>query len=230
MSQIETGACTAGASSHGNEKMPDKAVAHRVRAGETALYEVLVRRHNSQLRRAAHRILSNFADVEEVIQEAHFNALHFIEQFSGRSSFSSWLTRIVINVVLSRLRHRSRLHDSSRFSSVNDPLETVLSAQPDPERQMLGKETREALDSAVPAQPKRHRAVFFLRKVREPPTPDVAVMLDISEECAKTRLHRAKVLLCRSRFLRSYFPLPAGGRILPRGRADEARSVVPELP
>jgi len=175
----------------------DEAVLEHVRAGNTALYEVLVRRHNPRLRRVARRVLSNEADVDDVLQEAHCNAFCSIKEFEGRSSFGTWLTRIAIHAALTRLRHRAHLRELSPNSPDYDPLETVVSVQRNPEQQLQDKETLETLEAAVRVLPEPYRTVFFLHWIRELSTTELAVLLEISESCAKTRLHRARLLLCR---------------------------------
>jgi RNA polymerase sigma-70 factor (ECF subfamily) len=212
MNQVETEVRAAGASWRWGAETP--AVLERVRAGETSLYEVLVHRYNPRLRCIVRRVLSNEADVEEVLQETHYNAFRFIRQFSGRSSFATWLTRIAIHAALSRLRHRAYLHELSPISSTGEPLETVVSAQSDPEQQLQDKETREALEAAVQALPEPYRAVFFLRNVKELSTAEGAVLLEISEACAKTRLQRARALLC-SRLRERWKPLRSTGGCVP---------------
>ncbi len=196
MSPVGRDACAAEALSYWNGEVSDEAVLEHVRAGNTALYEVLVRRHNPRLRRMARRVLSNDADVDDVIQEAHCNAFCSIQQFAGRSSFSTWLTRIAIHAALTRLRHRAHLRELSPGCSDHDPLETVVSVLRNPEQQLQDKETLETLNAAVRALPEPYRAVFFLRWIRELSTAELAESLEISESCAKTRLHRAKRLLC----------------------------------
>jgi len=195
MKRVEAEACAAAVPARGVAEVPDEVVLERVRAGETALYEMLVRRHNPRLRRVAHRVLSNEADVDEVIQEAHCHAFCSLKQFAGRSSFSTWLTRIAIHAALSRFRRRTHLREASPSDSGYDPLESVVSSQRDPEQQLQDKETLETLDAAVRALPEPYRTVFHLRWVQELSTAETAVILGISEQCAKSRLQRAKGLL-----------------------------------
>jgi len=197
MNQTETEIGANGASWHWGEETPDDAILERVRAGETALYEVLVHRHNPRLRCIVRRVLYNDADVEEIVQETHYNALRFIWQFSGRSGFASWLARIATHAALSRLRRRAYSHESSPILSTGERLESIASAQRNPEQQLQDKEMRDALEAAVQALPKPYRTVLLLRKVKELSTTEVAVLLEISEGCAKTRLHRAQALLRR---------------------------------
>ena len=198
MNQVETEVRTAGACWRRGAETPDDAVLECVRAGETAPYEVLVHRYNPRLRNTVRRVLSNEADVEEVMQETHFNAFRFIRQFSGRSSFATWLTRIAIHAALSRLHRRAHSYELNSISSTGGPLETAASSQRDPEQQLQDKEMREALDEAVWTLPESYRAVLWLRKVEELSTAEVAELLELSESCVKTRLRRAQLLL-RSR-------------------------------
>ena len=207
MNQVETEVRAAGASWRWGAETPDHAVLERVRAGETAPYEVLVHRYNPRLRRVVRRILSNEADVAEVMQETHYNALRFIRQFAGRSSLVTWLTRIAIHAALSRVRRRAYLHELSPISCTGEPLETVVSAERDPEQQLRDKETREGLEAAVRALPESYRAVLLLRRFEELSTTEAAALLEISEGCAKTRLRRAQALL-RSRL--QVAPAPSG--------------------
>jgi len=196
MNPVETKACGAKTPLGWCGEASDEAVLELVRAGNTALYEVLVRRHDPRLRRVARRVLSNEADVDDVIQEAHCSAFCSINQFAGRSSFSTWLTRIAIHAALSRLRYRAHLRELSPNSDF-DPLETVVSVQRNPEQQLQDKETRETLEVAVRALPEPFRAVCSLRWIRELSIAELAGLLEISEPCARTRLHRARRLLCR---------------------------------
>ena len=77
--------------------LSDKEVVDRVLLGETALYAILVRRHNPRLYKFLRSILGSHDEVEDVMQEAHFRALTHLTQFEGRSSFVTWLSRVMIN-------------------------------------------------------------------------------------------------------------------------------------
>ena len=152
-------------------------------------------RYNPRLRYVVRRVLSNEADVEDVMQETHYNAFRFIRQFSGRSKFTTWLTRIAINTALLRLRRRAYSHELNPRPSTGEPFGTFASVQRDPEQQAQDKEMYEALEAAVQELPESYRAVLLLRKFDELSTSEVAVLLEISEGCAKSRLHRAQELL-----------------------------------
>jgi DNA-directed RNA polymerase specialized sigma24 family protein len=90
------------------EAWSDEQVVSRVRAGETALYELLMRRYNQRLYHLARAILRNDAEVEDVMQDAYVNAYQHLAEFEGRAKFSTWLARIAVHEALARSRRGSR--------------------------------------------------------------------------------------------------------------------------
>src|SRR5215475_11779245 len=90
------------------EAWSDEQVVSRVLAGETALYELLMRRHNQRLYRVARSILRNDTEAEDVMQDAYVRAYQHLADFEGRARFSTWLTRIAVHEALARCRFRAR--------------------------------------------------------------------------------------------------------------------------
>src|SRR5947209_20293611 len=88
--------------------LSDEQVIERVLAGETALYEVVMRRYNTRLYRVARAILKNDAEAEDVMQDAYVRAFQHLDQFAGRAKFSTWLTRIAVHEALARVHKRRR--------------------------------------------------------------------------------------------------------------------------
>src|SRR5207245_10357228 len=80
--------------------LSDEQVIERVLAGETALYEVVMRRYNTRLYRVARAILKNDAEAEAVMQDDYIRAFQTLDQAAGRAKFSTWLTRIVVHEAL----------------------------------------------------------------------------------------------------------------------------------
>src|SRR5437773_11460086 len=91
------------------EAWSDEQVVSRVLNGETALYELVMRRYNQRLYRIARAILRDDAEAEDVMQDAYVRAYQHLAQFEGRSKFATWLTRIAIHEALARSGKRSRL-------------------------------------------------------------------------------------------------------------------------
>ena len=176
--------------------MSDEQVIERVLRGETALYAVLILRYHARLRSAIYPILHNDAEVEDAIQEGHTRALAHLQQFAGRSSFITWMTRIIIHAALGILRRRRRvLHFDELSDAHTGRLVTLPARGRSPEQQAIDAESRRSIVQALHVLPETYRTVFMLREVEEISTTDAAGMLGISEECVRIRLHRARLLL-----------------------------------
>src|ERR1043165_8082022 len=99
------------------QQLSDEEGVERVRGGETALFEMLMRRYNQRLYRVARAILRDDAEAEDVMQDAYVRAYEHLGQFAGRSKFSTWLTRITIHEALARSKRRKRTEQFSADES-----------------------------------------------------------------------------------------------------------------
>src|SRR5438093_4004266 len=169
--------------------MTDAEIVERVRAGETALFEILMRRHNQRIYRAARAVIKDEADTEDVMQQAYINAFTHLSQFQDRSQFSTWLTRITVHEALAR-RRKWKPEETPE-----DVMETLTSPQPDPERQAYAAELRRVLEAAVDSLPETYRLVFMLRDIEGLSTSETAAGLELGDEAVKTRLHRARAMV-----------------------------------
>ncbi len=183
--------------------LPDEEVVRRVRAGEQALFEVLMRRYNQRLYRVARSILKDDAEAEDVMQQAYVNAYTHLGQFADRARFSTWLTRIAVYEALARLRRRRKVREVDVKDEADGTGVTLLSEQPSPEQQALTGELRNLLEAAVEALPRPSRSAFVLREVEGLSTAETAECLGVSEDVVKTRLHRARAMLRRELFERA---------------------------
>jgi len=174
--------------------MSDEEVVRRVRAGETALFEVIMRRYNQRLFRVTRSILGNDDEAEDVTQDAYVRAYMHLDQFEGRARFSTWLAKIAVHEALARLRARQRLVEIDASGSVEDTM-NLESRTPSPEQELLTHTTRILLEGAVDSLPAAYRSVFMMREVEGLSTAETAVCLDLSEILVKVRLHRARSLL-----------------------------------
>src|SRR5450432_1343936 len=125
--------------------VPDDQVVERIRAGETALYEILMRRYNQRLYRIARSILRNDVDAEDVMQEAYVRAYEHLNQFASEAKFSTWLTKIAVYEALGRLRRSGRTEDLDSLLDA-DLYIKVTSNTRDPERQAYDHELRLVLE------------------------------------------------------------------------------------
>jgi RNA polymerase sigma-70 factor, ECF subfamily len=184
--------------------LPDLEVVRRVRGGESALFEILMRRHNQRMYRVARSVVKDEDEVEDVMQQAYISAFTHLHQFEERAQFSTWMTRITLNEAFARRRSMQRsasMAAGPRPESGQDHgayMDTIRSSQPDPERQAFAGELQKVLEEAVDALPETYRTVFVLRDVEGLSTAETGDGLGLGEEAVKTRLHRARAMIRRS--------------------------------
>jgi len=182
------------------QALSDEQIVAQVVNGQTALFEVLMRRHNERVYRAARAIVRDEREAEDVMQQAYVNAYSHLRQFDRRAKFSTWLTRIAINEALARTRRRDR-YEPFDEEAAGDTMMTRQQA--DPERQAFARELGTLLEGAVDALPDGARETFMLREVEGLSTAETAESLGVSEDVVKTRLSRARATLRRALFERA---------------------------
>jgi RNA polymerase sigma-70 factor (ECF subfamily) len=185
------------------EAWSDEQVVSRILAGDTALYELLMRRYNQRLYRVARAILRNGDEAEDVMQDAYVRAYEHLDQFAGKAKFSTWLTRIAVHEALARQQRGTRYQLQPTSKGEGDPMDRLASSAPDPEQQAANSEIRRLVEDAIGDLPDTYRTIFMLRDVEELSTTDVADILEITEENVKVRLHRARALLRKSLYGRA---------------------------
>ena len=157
----------------------------------------LVTANNQRLFRAAWSILKDRTDAEEAVQAGYLSAFAAIDRFEGRSSLSTWLTRIVINEALGRLRVRQRRRDqleSDGVSLIESYRERMAqaSAAPPTDVSVAREQLRLLIERAVADLPDIFRSVFVLREIEGLSVEETAEALGIAAATVKTRLHRAR--------------------------------------
>jgi RNA polymerase sigma-70 factor, ECF subfamily len=201
-----------------NSRDSDAEIIQQVLAGNTALFELLMRRYNERIYRTARSIVRDEQEAEDIMQQAYVNAFTHLRQFNGSAQFSTWLTRIAINEALARVRRRGR------YEALDDDLSNVepfmsTNPVPNPERQAFVGELRGLLEWAIDTLPDGMREVFVLREVEGLSTAEVAESLDVSEDVVKTRLSRGRAALRRALLERTGASAPEAFRFY-RPRCD----------
>jgi RNA polymerase sigma-70 factor (ECF subfamily) len=158
----------------------------------------MTERNNQRLFRAAWGILGNRAEAEDAVQSAYLHGFAAIGTFAGRSSLSTWLTRIAINEALARQRaaSRRRAHlDAESVTDLEDYREKLMSGSADhngPDGALAIKQIRGLLESAIARLPPDFRVVLVLREIEGMTIEEIAETLDLVPATTKTRLHRAR--------------------------------------
>jgi len=176
----------------GSQQLSDEEIVARVLDGESALYELIMRRYNQRLYRVARSIVAEDGEAEDIMQDAYVRAYQHLRQYAGEAKFSTWLTKIAVYEALARKKRRSRTEE---LEAMPDWESRIQEDKHTPEQNAFTGELRGALESAMQQLPESYRAPFVLREV-EGMSP--AESLGITEANAKVRVHRAKALLRKS--------------------------------
>jgi RNA polymerase sigma-70 factor (ECF subfamily) len=179
------------------EGWTDEQVVERVVAGETELYEIIMRRYNQRLYRVVISILRDIDETKDVMQDAYVRAYQHLGQFESRAPFATWLTRIAVHEALARLRKRSRIQQLDLDMDEGEISVEFTSPPVDPEQTTSNAELARLLEESLMSLPKQFRTVLMLRDVEELSTAETAEALSLTEENVKVRLHRGRALLRR---------------------------------
>lgn len=201
-----------------NDGHSDAEIIQQVLDGNTAAFELLMRRYNERVYRAARSIVRDEQEAEDIMQQAYLNAFTHLRQFNGSAQFSTWLTRIAINESLARVRRRGRYEPFDDNLSTEGPFMSSTPVQ-SPERQAFTGELRALLEWAIDTLPDGMREVFVLRDVQGLSTSEVADSLDVSDDVVKTRLSRGRAALRRALLERTGASAPEAFRFY-RPRCD----------
>lgn len=187
--------------------LSDEEVVRRVCAGESGLFELLLRRYNQRVYRVGRSVLHDDAEAEEVAQEIWVRIYTNLSQFARRSRFSTWLTRISYNQAWTHAKRRKRF-ESVDVEAHRRRRDGRASAGRDPEQEASRRELRSVLERAVDTLPLAYRTVFMLREVEEMSTEETAAALQLTGSAVKVRLHRARALLRKELRARAGGPFP----------------------
>jgi RNA polymerase sigma-70 factor, ECF subfamily len=170
--------------------------------GDPQALNSLFRRHHQSLFHSALNVMGNHEDAEDALQDGLLSAFRNLRRFEGRSQFSTWLTRIVINAALMRRRKMATRPAASFVEKHSDDeiraAERLVSKSQTPEQQLGRLEILGMFKSHVEQLSPMLRTVFLLRMVRECTTNEAAKILSVPENTVKARLWRARRELAKS--------------------------------
>lgn len=177
--------------------LSDLELASRIAATDVAAVRLVTGRNNQRLYRTAWSILKDRSEAEEAVQDGYMKAFYAIKTFSGSSSLSTWLTRIVVNEALDRRRRaqkRSRMLNQESVLVLEEYREKLMagSHSHSPEKILMRRQIAKLLETAIARLPDTFRPVFVLREIEGLSVEDTAEALQIPEETVKTRLFRAR--------------------------------------
>ena len=184
----------------GEDLAAERQLVARLRDGEGASYEQLVRTYGGRLLAVARRLVRHEEDARDCVQEAFLQAFRNIEKFEQRASLGSWLHRIVVNAALMKLRARGRRPEQSiedllpQFDADGQRLEPEAELAVSLEL-LERREVREAVRRSIDQLPDGYRNVLLIRDIEGYDTEETAALLGLTPGAVKTRLHRARAAL-----------------------------------
>jgi RNA polymerase sigma-70 factor, ECF subfamily len=163
-----------------------------------AAFRTIMQRHNRRLYRMARAVVLNDSEAEDVVQEAYVRAFTGLDQFRGDSSLATWLSRIVLNEAMGRLRRHRPTVDLGTIENQPPSQAQIIpfpAPQLDPERTMAQREIQRLVEQAIDDLPEVFRVVLVARVIEEMSIEETAELFGLRAETVKTRLHRARALL-----------------------------------
>lgn len=208
------------------KKIADTVLIERFRKGSIEAYEELISRYEAKVYNLAMRFTRNQEDAEEVLNDVFTTIYQKVEGFQGKSAFSSWLYRIIVNAAFMKLRKR-RQNNTIAIEDLSPGIRQN-SIERDPnigsrsDLLSMNRELRETLEAAINRLPDQYRAVFVLRDVDGLSNQEVGEILELSIPAVKSRLHRSRLMLRRK--LQRYYDDFTGKRQILRSTPMIAKS------
>ena len=174
--------------------LEDDEIIKRVAGGEKNLYALIIRKYNQRLYRIALSIINSKPEVEDIMQTAYIKAYENLDKFRFQSSFSTWITKILINESLMYLKKREQtaIREKSRFTSLQ--IQNAIELQT-PLMHVLNSELKAILEFSIRKLPEKYRIVFIMREMECMSIAETMECLGLTEANVKVKLNRAKVLL-----------------------------------
>jgi RNA polymerase sigma-70 factor (ECF subfamily) len=166
-------------------KEEERRLVHRVREGDVAAFDALVRRYYNQAGAVARRLMENREDAEDLVHDAFLRALDRIETFDESRDFGPWFYRLLINLGINARRSRSRRRTEPEPIDAESTLAT-------PDQETLRSEIRTRFSEALAALPERQRVIIGLFEVDGYTSVEIAAMLGVSPETVRWHVHQAR--------------------------------------
>ena len=184
------------------EQYTDLQIIENILSGEIAQFEILIRRNNPFLYKAGRSYYYNHEDTQDLMQETFIDAYKNLSKFENRSSFKTWIIKIMLNHCFRKKQKFSFKNEIAKV--INDNSEPMFTnSHSDTNKIVVNRELNYVIENALEAVPFEYRMVFSLREINGLNVSETAEALEISEANVRVRLNRAKTML-RKEIEKSY--------------------------
>lgn len=184
-----------------DEEIQDEELVRRIRAGDTAQFELLAKRYASKIYGLAMRLTRNASDAEDAVQEAFLLVYTKLDSFRGESAFGTWLYKVALNSIYMKLRQRKHAAEEDidpylpKFDERGMMQGMVRKFGGDPESEAIREQSTAAVREAIEKLPAEYRVVLVARDIDELSGEETAEALGLTVGAVKSRLHRARLFL-----------------------------------
>ena len=192
-------------------QISDDLLVAAAKSGDSMAFQELSKRHTYRLTLRINRVTRNWADAEDVVQEATLRAFVHLNRFEGRSTFSTWLTRIAINSALMSLRRKRHMEqpiEQNAPEKVTPRTREPIEMRATPEQDLMKREREQLLTESILRLRAPLRRVMLLQQARDCSSRDIATIMGISVPAVKSRIARAKAELRKTMLSSNVSPTP----------------------
>jgi len=188
------------------QQYSDIEVIEHILSGNTAMFEILIRRYNPYLYKIGRSYGFNHQDTEDLMQETFVNSYLNLKQFAGRSSFKTWIIKIMLNQCYHKLyKHSYQKEKATEFLPDNSSFMFSSNDQTESDRPAIKRELNNIVEACIQRLPQDYRVTFTLRELTGLGVAETAEMMHTTPSNVKVRLNRAKAML-RKEIEKTYTP------------------------
>ncbi len=178
------------------QQYSDMEVIQEILLGNTALFEILIRRYNPVLYKTGRGYGFNHHDTEDLMQETFINSFQSLSKFENRSSFKTWIIKIMLNKCYHKSQHSYQKKPTVEISvNQNSGSMFLTTNNSNPDQTVINKELNNVIESALNKLPEDYRMTFTLRELTGLNVSETAELLNITTSNVKVRLNRAKMMM-----------------------------------
>ncbi|HTA63387.1 MAG TPA: sigma-70 family RNA polymerase sigma factor [Bacteroidia bacterium] len=179
------------------DKFSDTEIIQKIIIGEIKLFEILIRRNNPFLYKTGRAYGYNHEDTQDLMQETFISAYLNLSKFENRSSFKTWIIKIMLNNCFQKQQKFSFKNENISIKPIHENLPPMYSSNQhtDTSKTIINRELNHVIEHSLEQVPIDYRIVFSLREISGLNVAETAEALNISESNVKVRLNRAKSML-----------------------------------